>query len=123
MLIQFRFQNFKSFRDDTILDLSATKITEHGDHVVTIGKEKLLPVAAIFGANASGKSNVFGALFYMVMYVRESLSLGGNKKHWQEVMELLPKWTPFLFHSSGDISVSSFEVYFTRMEQIGRAHV
>ncbi len=28
MLIQFRFKNFKSFRDDTILDLSATKITE-----------------------------------------------------------------------------------------------
>ena len=122
MLIQFRFQNFKSFRDDTILDLSATKITEHGDHVVTIGKEKLLPVAAIFGANASGKSNVFGALFYMVMYVRESLSLGGNKKHWQEVMELLPKWTPFLFHSSGDISVSSFEVYFTRMEHSDKTY-
>ena len=56
MLVQFRFKNFKSFRDDTILDFSATKITEHSDRVISDGYEKLLPVAAIFGANASGKS-------------------------------------------------------------------
>ena len=61
MLIQFRFKNFKSFRDDTILDLSATKITEHSDRVISTGYEKLLPTAAIFGANASGKSNVIDA--------------------------------------------------------------
>ena len=42
MLIQFRYKNFKSFRDDTILDFSATKITEHSDRVVQIGNEKLL---------------------------------------------------------------------------------
>ena len=71
MLIQFRFQNFKSFRDDTILDFSATKITEHGDHVVTIGREKLLPVAAIFGAIASGKSNVVEAFRFMRTYIGE----------------------------------------------------
>ena len=37
MLIQFNFQNYKSFRDDTSLDLSATKITEHTNRVVSIG--------------------------------------------------------------------------------------
>ena len=47
MLIQFRFKNFKSFRDDTILDLSATKITEHSARVISAGYEKLLPTAAI----------------------------------------------------------------------------
>ena len=47
MLIQFAFKNFKSFRDDTVLDMSATKITEHGDRVISIGKETLLPTAAI----------------------------------------------------------------------------
>lgn len=58
MLLQFNFKNYKSFRDDATLDLSATKITEFSDRVVGIGNEKVLPVAAIFGANASGKSNV-----------------------------------------------------------------
>ena len=53
------------FRDDTILDLSATKISEFSDRVIQLGNEKILPTAAIYGANASGKSNVieaFGAV-------------------------------------------------------------
>ena len=47
MLLQFNFKNFKSFKDDTILDLSATKISEFNNHVVSIANEKVLPVAAI----------------------------------------------------------------------------
>ena len=54
MLIQFSFKNYKSFRDDTVLDLSAAKMTEFNNRVVTVGGEKILPVAAIYGANASG---------------------------------------------------------------------
>lgn len=111
MLIQFRFKNFKSFRDDTILDMSATKITEFADHVVTIGSEKLLPTAAIFGANASGKSNVIEALRFMSDYVIDSFAYGG------EIDERAPrgkriKRTPFLFDSTSKNEVSSFEVYF-----------
>ena len=58
MLLQFNFKNFKSFKDDTTLDLTATKISEFNNHVISIANERILPVAAIFGANASGKSNV-----------------------------------------------------------------
>ena len=65
MLIQFNFQNYKSFRDDTSLDLSATKITEHSNRVVNIGNDKLLRISAIYGANASGKSNVHDAFKFM----------------------------------------------------------
>ena len=65
MLLQFNFKNYLSFRDDTTLDFTATNITEHPAHVVTIGKEKVLPLAAIYGANASGKSNVLEAFHYM----------------------------------------------------------
>ena len=59
MLIQFNFKNFKSFREEATLDLSAAKVTEFSDRVVTVGSEKILPVAAIYGANASGKSNIY----------------------------------------------------------------
>ena len=79
MLIQFRFKNFKSFKEDTILDLSATRLTEHSDRVISLGNEKLLPAAAIFGANASGKSNVMKAFRYMVTYVIESFAYGGDE--------------------------------------------
>ena len=64
MLIQFNFKNYKSFRDEVSLDFSATKITEHESHVVEIANDKLLKVAAIYGANASGKSNVYDAFDY-----------------------------------------------------------
>ena len=69
MLIQFNFKNFKSFRDDATLDLSAAKMSEFNDRVISIGNEKILPVAAIYGANASGKSDVYSAFEYMAEYV------------------------------------------------------
>ncbi|MDE7243811.1 MAG: ATP-binding protein [Oscillospiraceae bacterium] len=111
MLIQFRFQNFKSFRDDTILDLSATKITEHSQHIVSLGNENLLPAAAIFGANASGKSNMIGAFRFMATYVLNSFMYGGDSE--KEPIDQL-QHTPFLFDSTSREAESSFEVYFTR---------
>ena len=62
MLIQFNFKNFKSFREEATLDLSAAKMTEFSNRVVLVGGEKILPVAAVYGANASGKSNIYDSL-------------------------------------------------------------
>lgn len=118
MLIQFRFKNFKSFRDDTILDLSATKITEHSDRVISAGYDKLLPTAAIFGANASGKSNVIEAFRYMMTYVIESFSYGGDPNDRKTKNKKL-KYTPFLFDSASRDAESSFEVYFMGTEERG----
>lgn len=77
MLLQFNFKNFKSFRDDTSLDLTATKISEYSNHVISIGNEKILPIVAIFGANASGKSNVLEAFRYMTMSTVSLLIMTG----------------------------------------------
>ena len=118
MLIQFRFKNFKSFRDDTILDLSATKITEHSDRVISAGYDKLLPTAAIFGANASGKSNVIEAFRYMTTYVIEFFSYGGDPNDRKTKNKKL-KYTPFLFDSASRDAESSFEVYFMGTEERG----
>ena len=118
MLIQFRFKNFKSFRDDTILDLSATKITEHSDRVISAGYDKLLPTAAIFGANASGKSNVIEAFRYMTTYVIEFFSYGGDPNDRKTKNKKL-KYTPFLFDSATRDAESSFEVYFMGTEERG----
>lgn len=118
MLIQFRFKNFKSFRDDTILDFSATKITEHSDRVISAGYEKILPTAAIFGANASGKSNVIEAFRYMATYVLESFSYGGDLDDKRTKNKKL-KCTPFLFDNTSRDAESSFEVYFIDTEERG----
>ncbi len=115
MLIQFNFKNFRSFRDDATLDMSATKITEYNDHVISIANEKLLPVAAIFGANASGKSNVFEAFKYMAMYVIRSFYYGDEAENKMEKSEFVPP-TPFLFDKNSSNGESSFEVYFTDVD-------
>lgn len=118
MLIQFRFKNFKSFKDDTILDLSATKITEYSDRVIQIGAEKILPTAAIYGANASGKSNVVEAFRYMTTYVMESFAYGGEIDD-KKSKTRKPKLTPFLFDTASKDAESSFEVYFITSEDNG----
>lgn len=108
MLIQFNFKNFKSFREEAALDLSATKMTEFSERVVTIGSEKILPIAAIYGANASGKSNIYSAFEYMAEYVVDSFKYGDEEEKFKEYRP-----TPFLFDSTSSDAESSFEVYFT----------
>ena len=108
MLIQFNFKNYKSFRDETSLDLSATKMKEFESSVVTIGGEKILPVAAVYGANASGKSNVYSAFEFMTAYVENSFFYGDDDKTFADARP-----TPFLFDSRARNAESMFEVYFT----------
>ncbi len=108
MLIQFNFKNYRSFRDDATLDLSAAKMTEFNDRVISVGSEKILPVAAIYGANASGKSNVYSAFNYMSRYVADSLHYGDDPEKFEECRP-----TPFLFDAVSENAESMFEVYFT----------
>lgn len=65
MLIQFNFKNFKSFKDEASLDMTATSITEHPYNLICSGDEKYIKTAAIYGANASGKSSVIEAFKFM----------------------------------------------------------
>ena len=108
MLIQFNFKNYKSFKDEATLDLSAAKMTEFSDRVVSVGSEKILPVAAIYGANASGKSNVYSAFEYMSEYVAQSFKYGDEEETFREVRPI-----PFLLSNETENAETSFEVYFT----------
>ena len=65
MLIRFSFKNFKSFKDENVLDMEATSLKEHEYNIVKTDQVNLLKVAAIYGANASGKTNVLQAFDYM----------------------------------------------------------
>ena len=122
MLIQFNFKNFKSFRDEATLDMSATKITEHEDHVVDIANDKLLKVAAIYGANASGKSNVYDAFGYMRYYVSESFKFGDEDGGYRKNDDYT-KVTPFLFDEYSCNGETLFEVfYIDNMENTGKTY-
>ena len=79
MLVEFRVKNFRSLRDEQVLSLVASKDKALADtHTLATGIKaapSLLSSAVIYGANASGKSNLIKALQYMRGVVIESASI------------------------------------------------
>jgi uncharacterized protein len=80
MLIEFRVENHRSIRDEQVLTMEAGRVGASGDPVARTIRgcsDKILPVVALYGANASGKSNVLSALAFMreaVIYSQRSWS-------------------------------------------------
>jgi hypothetical protein len=64
MLLNFTVENFRSFRDPVELSFVATRPGTDGEFVVdsTHAKHGVLPVVGLWGANASGKTNLLKAL-------------------------------------------------------------
>lgn len=63
MLLWFRFKNFGPFREEAFFDMRAVKAyKELPDHVMKSGNQSAVRTAAIYGANASGKSNLIKAV-------------------------------------------------------------
>jgi hypothetical protein len=77
VLLAFRVENVRSFRDEIEFSMLATPRSEQ-DCVRQVDWREagqpigVLPVAGVFGANASGKSNFLEAMDDMRMYVLES---------------------------------------------------
>jgi len=74
MLIEFRVANHRSIRDEQAFTMQADDVDPADPrprHVSGFGG-RLLPAAALYGANASGKSNVLSALGFMRDAVLES---------------------------------------------------
>ena len=80
MLLQFYFSNYRSFEGEGILDMRASGSSELSSHVRKSLNEKILPVTAIYGANASGKSSAFKAFFFMRHLVIFSLAFSEGEK-------------------------------------------
>ncbi len=62
MLIRFCVENFASFKEQQIFSMAAGKQTRMKSHIYNINKQKILKGSVIFGANASGKSNLIKAI-------------------------------------------------------------
>jgi hypothetical protein len=105
MLLAFRAENVRSFRDDLEFSMLATARAE--PRVVRQvswrdGGQPLgvLPAAGIFGANGSGKSNVLEAMDDMRFYVVNSFRRTG---------EMLPRW-PFRLDPNVEIRPTRYEI-------------
>ena len=68
MLVEFRVENFRSLRDEQAITFESQRGGDQDDtrpRKVAGHKAKLLPASVIYGANASGKSNVLLGLSFM----------------------------------------------------------
>lgn len=75
MLLGLEIENWMSYRESTALLMSATLERYRNDRLPRIANYKnrrILPITAIYGANASGKSNFFEAIRFAQSFVREA---------------------------------------------------
>ena len=112
MLSQFSVKNYKSIKEEMTFDMQATAITEHADRVITASNnESILPVAAIYGPNGGGKSNVLQALHSLGLKVLRPLyatEADAQSRIHVRNYEIIP----FAFDEESKNSPTEFEVFF-----------
>ena len=115
MLIEFKFSNYRSFRDEAVLSMEATGLGTFRKSLIEYrpaGKSTnhpihLLPAAAIYGKNGGGKSNVIRAFWLAVQFIR-------NAQRTQHEKAPIPV-RPFLLDDTSAAEPTRFE--FTYVDQ------
>ena len=113
MLCQFRVKNFMSYRDDAVLDMEAAKIEEFSDTLLPPPCDKfrpVVPLAAIFGPNAGGKSNAVNALAYLVSRVVVPVVRSTGEGRFFGMV--LKNYSPFLLDEASRSQPTEFELVF-----------
>lgn len=107
MIAEIKFKNMFSFRDETVLSFEADKSKDlESYHVVELAPDvKLLKLAVIYGANASGKSNSIK----VCDFIRSFITCTPLNK-----AELI-KIVPFLLNRTSKEQASEFSVSFYAM--------
>ncbi len=73
MLIEFRFKNYRSFREEAVLSMEATGLGSFKNSLIPLSSTKrIIPAAAIYGKNGGGKSNVIRAFWLAVQFIRNA---------------------------------------------------
>lgn len=79
MLIEFRFKNYRSFRDEAILSMEAVGLGTMKNSLIQYNNMKLLPGAVIYGKNGGGKSNVIRAFWLGVQFIKNAQRIQHEK--------------------------------------------
>ena len=101
MLIEFKFSNYRSFRDEACLSMEATGLRAKKRSLISFKPADLLPAAAIFGKNGGGKSNVIRAFWLGAQFIR-------NAQRTQHENSPVPI-KPFLLNDHSADEPASFE--------------
>ena len=85
MILEIRLSNFFSIKDEVVLDMRAANIKsknvkELSDNVFAFDETDILKTVAIYGANASGKSNIVRAIRFCCAMILNSANHNENIK-------------------------------------------
>lgn len=101
ILIEFKFSNYRSFRDEADPSMETTGLSTFKDSLLNYGNTRLLPGIAIYGKNGGGKSNVIRAFWLAVQFIR-------NAQRTQHEKAEIPV-SPFLLNDCSKSDPTSFE--------------
>ena len=105
MLLQFSVTNHRSIKEKAVISMKATADKSLKECLISPdGKKELVPVMAIYGANAAGKSNMIQALLLM-----RDMVCGEYAKPLKGAE--LP-WEPFVFTDDKDERPTDFEIIY-----------
>ncbi|MHB8107040.1 MAG: AAA family ATPase [Candidatus Cryosericum sp.] len=109
MLLSFTVENWKSFENPATLTMIKTRELQHKESIPVLKSYGVgvLPVAAIYGGNASGKTNLFQAIQYVQDFVvkqRDPLSGTGAD--------------PFLLSDTARSRMTRFSIRFLAKDDI-----
>lgn len=115
MLLNFAVTNYRSIKERQVFSLMAVEGLPHEESLIR-SKDgiQILPVALLFGANASGKSNILRALGTMQRMVLNSVRLNPD--------DTLDEYEPFLLDEESRNNSTEFEAEFIIKEEGGIEH-
>ena len=103
-ILNFRVKNHKSLRDETALELLDSSLTTLKPSANKTWGQYVHTVAGIFGANASGKSNVLDALRYFTAAIENSSTIWQDSSSFPHV--------PFKLSDTSRTADSAYELDF-----------
>lgn len=106
MILRFSFENFRSFRDLTQVSFVASRQKDEPSYRIPAAgtRHGVLPVLALFGANASGKSNILKAYEAFAGLIANSFA---NLKPKQPI-----PWTPWRLDRGEQANATRMEADF-----------
>lgn len=69
MLLYFKVKNYRSIRDEAVLDMEAAGLHDAAKNLLPFGRKEYLPAVAIYGKNGGGKSNLIRSMWLAVQFI------------------------------------------------------
>lgn len=105
MLVNFKFKNFLSFKDENNFTMKANSDKTHEENLIDTVAGKISKTRIIYGANASGKTSFIRAIGFIKAFVKKSNNMLDN-----DIIGV----SPFKFISCANESPSEFELIFIK---------